>query len=450
MISPFMTTTYAEEATSGFMWPLPGELDIDFSNHGGLQFKEVYYYDSCGISLYHPGQDWNVPSLGNCDYDKGVDVLATANGTVVFVNHVKWSGVVIQHNYKGEIWYSQYGHVQNILVSEGEVVFKGDKIAELGDVATSCAHLHFEIREADHPDPTYGRFFCGPLANSNDVDDWYEDPTTFIPSHPAYTTTKDPIGLIPYHGQTGLDAFGVNFSWNNNNPSYNIKNVNFTLAEVDQYECNTVKNYVGDCSKKNIGITNTYSSNSCGTLKENQRYKWWVELVFNDGSANRGKGGCFWTGGSVFPPSDTQKPTVEITVPTSSSTYSTSSPTIDIGGLAYDNVGITKVEWRYFDGGTFQPVIPSTTWNISDIPLQEGTNLIQVVARDAAGNAGYDVIEVTYSPVAQLSHLDITTGRVDEYSRFGLEQLLTILMVLIRMCRILHIRKLSGQKRVPM
>ena len=44
-------------------------------------------------------------------------------------------------------------------------------------------------------------------------------------------------------------------------------------------------------------------------------------------------------------PPDTQNPTITITSPTSSATYDTSNSTINIGGTASDNVGITSATW---------------------------------------------------------------------------------------------------------
>jgi murein DD-endopeptidase MepM/ murein hydrolase activator NlpD len=173
------------KATSGFTWPLP----YRFSNNGGYTFAAYKKYP--GGYVYHPGQDWNVPNSpgGSCNGDKGLNVVAVANGKVVYVNHSSWGGLVIQHNYKGNTWYSQYGHVQKIVVSTNESVKKGQKVAEIGKVGTRCAHLHFEIRQADHPDPTYGPYWKygnSGLNNLINVNDWYENPATFIPKHPAY------------------------------------------------------------------------------------------------------------------------------------------------------------------------------------------------------------------------------------------------------------------------
>ncbi|GJQ63770.1 MAG: hypothetical protein SCALA702_28230 [Melioribacteraceae bacterium] len=181
------------EATSGFDWPLVGS----FSNNGGYTFLQYAYYP--GGYVYHPAQDWNQPNVAGgcgtgCNSDKCLDVLSVANGKVVSANTSDWGGIVIQHNYQGQTWYSQYGHVFNRTVSVGDNVTKGQKIAEIGTVGTDCAHLHFEIRESDHPDPTYGAFWSysstSGLNNASNVENWYEDPAIFIPNHPAYSTIE--------------------------------------------------------------------------------------------------------------------------------------------------------------------------------------------------------------------------------------------------------------------
>lgn len=174
------------EATSGFQFPLNGA----FSNNGGYTFLS---YVSNGV--YHPGEDYNQPTLNGgcgtgCNIDQCLDVVATATGQVKYVNTStgSWCGVVIQHNYQGQTWYSQYGHVFNITVANNQIVTKGQKIAEIGKIQTECAHLHFEIRESDHPNPTLGTYYQN--LSYNNVINWYEDPDLFIPSHPAYNNSN--------------------------------------------------------------------------------------------------------------------------------------------------------------------------------------------------------------------------------------------------------------------
>lgn len=190
----FLLNCHAQipEATSGFSYPLTGA----FSNNGGYSFLDAAYYS--GNLVYHPGEDWNQPTLNGgcstgCSIDKCLDVKAAANGQVKYVNTSAWGGIVLEHSYQNQTWYSQYGHIINPAVTVGQNVSKGQKIAEIGDVGTSCAHLHFEIREADHPNPINGAYFNygnNGIGSYSNVVNWYEDPDLFIASHPPYSNSN--------------------------------------------------------------------------------------------------------------------------------------------------------------------------------------------------------------------------------------------------------------------
>jgi len=113
------------------------------------------------------------------------------------------------------------------------------------------------------------------------------------------------------------------------------------------------------------------------------------------------------TSGYIGPPagfvggSDTTPPTITITSPTSNPTYSTTQSTINLGGTASDNVGVTQVTWSCQSGCSGSGTASGTTsWTVSSISLQSGSNVIQVTARDAAGNTGTNSITVSYSPAA--------------------------------------------------
>ena len=56
--------------------------------------------------------------------------------------------LIIKHN---KTYLSAYAHNQQLLVKEGEVVKKGDKIAEMGDSDADQVKLHFEIRRFGKP-----------------------------------------------------------------------------------------------------------------------------------------------------------------------------------------------------------------------------------------------------------------------------------------------------------
>jgi hypothetical protein len=91
---------------------------------------------------------------------------------------------------------------------------------------------------------------------------------------------------------------------------------------------------------------------------------------------------------------DTTTPTVTITSPTSNPTYTAGGSSLTLGGTASDNVGVTQVTWANNLGG-FGTASGTTTWTVSGILLQVGTNVLTVTARDAAGNTAADTLTVT-------------------------------------------------------
>ncbi|HSB03852.1 MAG TPA: Ig-like domain-containing protein, partial [Thermodesulfobacteriota bacterium] len=124
---------------------------------------------------------------------------------------------------------------------------------------------------------------------------------------------------------------------------------------------------------------------------------------------NPGGGGTLNATGNAFgsahnyaaiKPTDTMPPTVAITTPTSSPTYSASSSSLSIGGTASDNFtgpfGVTQVSWSNSLGGS-GTASGTTSWTAT-VSLSSGSNVITVTARDEAGNTGTDTITATYTP----------------------------------------------------
>jgi len=97
----------------------------------------------------HLGDDWN--GVGGGNTDKGDAIFAIANGYVSFAEDLKggWGKVVriIHYNPDKSKVESLYAHCESILVKQGQIITKGDKIATIGTAdGTYLAHLHFEIR----------------------------------------------------------------------------------------------------------------------------------------------------------------------------------------------------------------------------------------------------------------------------------------------------------------
>lgn len=91
-----------------------------------------------GASTYHQGVDWAVP--------RGTAVYASSGGTVTKAGWGSGYGYVvyIKHPDGRE---TRYAHLNKVLVSAGQTVKQGQKIALSGNTGRSTGpHLHFELR----------------------------------------------------------------------------------------------------------------------------------------------------------------------------------------------------------------------------------------------------------------------------------------------------------------
>lgn len=82
---------------------------------------------------------------------RGQDVSATAAGVVVYAgNALRGYGnlIIIKHN---EEYLSAYAHNDRLLITEGQSVKAGQKIASMGSTGTNSVRLHFEIRYKGKP-----------------------------------------------------------------------------------------------------------------------------------------------------------------------------------------------------------------------------------------------------------------------------------------------------------
>jgi uncharacterized protein (TIGR03437 family) len=92
---------------------------------------------------------------------------------------------------------------------------------------------------------------------------------------------------------------------------------------------------------------------------------------------------------------DPTPPVIAITSPTSSGSLSTSSGSVDLGGTASDNVGVTQVTWTTDKGGS-GTATGTSNWAITGVPVS-GSTQITVTAHDAAGNVSSALLTVTSS-----------------------------------------------------
>lgn len=114
----------AASAAGGWGWPVRGKI----------------------LSSFGPGR--NGLDIGG---NRGQAVLAAASGRVVYEGSgLRGYGqlIIIKHN---DEFLSAYAHNDRILVKEGSVVKRGQKIAEMGSTGSDEVKLHFEIRKNGTP-----------------------------------------------------------------------------------------------------------------------------------------------------------------------------------------------------------------------------------------------------------------------------------------------------------
>ena len=132
----------------------------------------------------------------------------------------------------------------------------------------------------------------------------------------------------------------------------------------------------------------------------------WIQTEFN----NQDSPSTFYTVG-IEEGDDTDPPSVTVTTPTSSSTYSTNRDSLVVAGVSSDNVGVTGLTWTNSAGGS-GTCSGTIAWN-AVLPLSEGDNVITVTASDEAGNQASDVITVTYDPDLADPDSDPTQAQCD-------------------------------------
>jgi len=95
-------------------------------------------------------------------------------------------------------------------------------------------------------------------------------------------------------------------------------------------------------------------------------------------------------------PVDTVAPTVTIVSPTNGPACVTFDNVLNLSGTASDNGDVALVNW-WNDRGGSGTATGTTNWTVTGIPLQVGTNLLSVTARDTANNFGSAALAVIYN-----------------------------------------------------
>jgi len=199
-------SSYSNEAVEGSLQPASGfdypVGDVDglggYTNYstGTWCANGWYVYRDVADPLYpeHTGEDWNGACSGNTD--RGEPVYAAAEGRVVYSGYVpaSWGHVVlIAHKLPGgEVFYSQYAHLEYRLVRAGDAVVRRQEIGAIGKapVSNAVAHLHFEIRRETVPAGHWPK-------TSTLIGARYLNPTN---------RARDKSGIVGFTGTSFIDA----------------------------------------------------------------------------------------------------------------------------------------------------------------------------------------------------------------------------------------------------
>jgi murein DD-endopeptidase MepM/ murein hydrolase activator NlpD len=96
-----------------------------------------------GKSAFHEGVDFIA--------EIGTPVIASAGGVVVYSDYQPGYGKMVDIDHGNDL-VSRYAHAARRLVKTGQVVLRGQRIAEIGSTGHSIgSHLHFEVRHRSLP-----------------------------------------------------------------------------------------------------------------------------------------------------------------------------------------------------------------------------------------------------------------------------------------------------------
>ncbi len=118
---------------NSLQWPVVGTI----SSHYGYRTHPI-----TGVYSMHNGLDIAA--------DKGTEIIAAYAGEVTSAGYSSSYGyyVIISHDQSMK---TLYAHCSKLLVNEGDMVEKGDKIALVGSTGRATGpHLHFEVRVSNY------------------------------------------------------------------------------------------------------------------------------------------------------------------------------------------------------------------------------------------------------------------------------------------------------------
>ncbi|MCP4118925.1 MAG: fibronectin type III domain-containing protein [Desulfobacteraceae bacterium] len=232
------------------------------------------------------------------------------------------------------------------------------------------------------------------------------------------------VSVIDSAGNEGVQQLTVRYSPGTVSPFLSIIEPTHSGSYTTENSVVSISGSAGD----NVGVSEVRWSSSSGDsglatglenwsisavqLQEGENI---ITVIAGDEAANESSA----TLRIVYLPPDFTAPQITIKSPATTGTYWTDKSTVSLSGTAFDDREITTVAWA---AGTNSGIAEGTeSWSVRDIPLEEGTNIVAVVARDKAGNDGTSSIVVTYMPAShppvssvQVSNLTVASGKAYE------------------------------------
>ncbi len=167
-------------------------------------------YGSIINNVYHTGEDLTQPNL----LETTNSIYASANGIVTFAGRAPLSTwdyvVIIQHKLStGDVMYTRYGQLSQILVQKGQTVVRGQ---EIGSIFAS-SYVHFDI--STHPVQLLHHPATSWCKTYQELRFYYVNPIDWIASHrPShevsrieqvlYITPNDRVILYARPGKSAL------------------------------------------------------------------------------------------------------------------------------------------------------------------------------------------------------------------------------------------------------
>lgn len=286
----FDGTVYPVQKVPNWVKLTTDEYKYDFNSIPSSKYIDIPYYDPNQLKISTDNLQWgdpaddlirnakitySVPYMGNYQLDghenagshlavdikipMNTPIYAIANGTVSkakaqssgFGNHI-----VIQHNNfptlnsssQKDTLYSSYSHLSSILVSDGDVVKKGQHIGYSGDSGTSTTpHLHFQLDNSNAPWHPFWPFTSQEAADAGL--DFFSAINSGLGKEKALSTTVNPMKYVQTYldGDVKVEAPTVSSSGNSDSSN------NSNTDQSDDSEDDNIKVNLDDYANANLG-----------------------------------------------------------------------------------------------------------------------------------------------------------------------------------------------------